>query len=54
MLLRLQQYNMVIMYWPGKEMLLADTLSRLPLRANNSEIKLDLQVRYNIFCSIFQ
>ena len=42
MLLRLQQYDMVIMYWPGKEMLLADTLSRLPSRANNSEIKLDL------------
>ena len=44
MLLRLQQYDMVIMYQPGKEMLLADALSRLPLRANNTEIKLDLQV----------
>ena len=30
MLLRLQQYNMVIMYQPGKEMLLADTLNGLP------------------------
>ena len=44
MLLRLQQYDMVITYRPGKEMLLADTLSHLPSRANNSEIKLDLQV----------
>ena len=44
MLLRLQQYDMVIMYRPGKEMLLADALSRLPSRANNSEIKLDLRV----------
>ena len=44
MLLRLQQYNMVITYWPGKEMLLADALSHLPLRANNTEIKLDLRV----------
>ena len=35
---------MVITYWPGKEMLLADTLSHLPSRANNSEIKLDLRV----------
>ena len=44
MLLRLQQYDMIITYQPGKEMLLADTLSCLPLRANNSEIKLDLRV----------
>ena len=44
MLLRLQQYNMVIMYQPGKEMLLADALSHLPSRANNTEIKLDLWV----------
>ena len=44
MLLRLQQYDMVITYQPGKEMLLTDALSRLPLRANNTEIKLDLRV----------
>ena len=44
MLLRLQQYDMVITYRPGKEMLLADALSHLPSRANNSEIKLDLWV----------
>ena len=44
MLLRLQQYDMVIMYWPGKEMLLTDALSHLPLRVNNTKIKLDLRV----------
>ena len=44
MLLRLQQYDMVITYWPGKEMLLTDALSHLPLRENNTEIKLDLRV----------
>ena len=44
MLLWLQQYDMVIMYWPGKEMLLADALSHLPSRANNSKIKLNLWI----------
>ena len=44
MLLRLQQYDMVITYRPGKEMLLADAPSHLPSRANNSAIKLDLRV----------
>ena len=43
-LLHLQQYDMVITYRPGKEMLLADALSHLPSRANNSEIKLNLWV----------
>ena len=43
MLLRLQQYDMVITYRPGKEMLLADALSQLPSRTN-TEIKLDLRV----------
>ena len=41
MLLHLQQYDLVIMYQPGKEMLLADALSRLPSRTN-TEVKLDL------------
>ena len=41
MLLHLQQYDLVIMYWPGREMLLADALSHLPSRTN-TEIKLDL------------
>ena len=43
MLLRLQQYDMVIMYRPGKEMLLADALSHLPSRTD-TEIKLNLRV----------
>ena len=42
MLLRLQQYNMAIMYRPGKEMLLADALSHLPSRMD-TEIKLNLR-----------
>ena len=40
-LLHLQQYDLIITYRPGKEMLLADALSRLPSRTN-TEIKLDL------------
>ena len=43
MFLRLQQYDIVITYRPGKEMLLADALSRLPSRTD-TEIKLDLRV----------
>ena len=43
MLLHLQQYDLVITYWPGREMLLADALSHLPSRTN-TEIKLDLRV----------
>ena len=43
MLLRLQQYDMVITYRPDKEMLLAHALSQLPSRTN-TEIKLDLRV----------
>ena len=41
MLLCLQQYDLVIMYRPGREMLLVDALSQLPSRMN-TEIKLDL------------
>ena len=43
MLLDQQQYDLVIMYWPGREMLLADALSHL-LSRTNTEIKLDLRV----------
>ena len=53
MLLRLQQYDMVITYRPGKEMLLADALSHLPSRANNSEIKLDLWVNAISFAAFY-
>ena len=41
MLLHLQQYDLIITYRPGKEMLLVDALSHLPSRTN-TEIKLDL------------
>ena len=43
MLLHQQQYDLIIMYRPGKEMLLADALSHLPSRTN-TKIKLDLRV----------
>ena len=43
MLLRLQQYDLTITYRPGKEMLLADALSRLPSKTD-TEIQLDLRV----------
>ena len=43
MLLCLQQVDLVIMYQPGREMLLADALSHLPSRVN-TEIQLDLRV----------
>ena len=43
MLLHLQQYDLVIMYWPGREMLLVNALSHLPSRTN-TEIKLNLRV----------
>ena len=44
MLLRLQRYDFTITYRPGKEMVLADSLSRLPSNADNSEINLDVKV----------
>ena len=45
MLLRLQGYDCTIVYRPGKEMLLADTLSRYaPLMAH--EIELDITIRH--------
>ena len=45
MLRHLQQYNVTIRYRPGKEMLLADALSRCPSQASG-EIKLDMRVDY--------
>ena len=48
MLLQLQKYDMTIKYRPGPEMLLADGLSRCPVRSN-PEIKLDLRVDYIAF-----
>ena len=48
MLLQLQRYDVTIIYKPGKEMLLADALSRCPSRASG-EIKLDMRVDYIAF-----
>ena len=48
MLLQLQQYDVTIKYRPGKEMLLADALSRCSSRASG-EIKLDMRVDYIAF-----
>ena len=44
MLLRFQEYDMVIKYWPGNEILLADGLSRLPSKKNKEVIDLDIKV----------
>ena len=43
MLFRLQQYDLIITYRPGKEMLLDDALSHLPT-SMDTEIQLDLRV----------
>ena len=48
MLLQLQRYDVTIRYRPGKEILLADTLSRCPSQASG-EIKLDMRVDYIAF-----
>ena len=48
MLLRLQLFNCTIKYRPGKEMLLADALSRLPSPAN-STIELDMRIDHHGF-----
>ena len=44
MLLQLQRYDYTISYRPGKEMTLADSLSRIPIAATHKEIYLDVQV----------
>ena len=48
MLLQLQRYDLVIRYKPGKEMLLADAMSRCPSHSSE-EIKLDMRVDYIAF-----
>ena len=48
MLLELQKYDVTIKYRSGKEMQLANTLSRCPARASQ-EIKLDMRVDYIAF-----
>ena len=44
MLLKIQGYNYCFVYRPGTEMVLADTLSRLPNAHNRSEVELDVRV----------
>ena len=44
MLLRLQEYDMVIKFQPGKEMLQVDGLSRLPKNKKSKEV-IDLDVK---------
>ena len=48
MLLELQRYDVTIKYQSGKEIQLADALSRCPARASQ-EIKLDMRVDYIAF-----
>ena len=45
MLLRLQPYDFELRYKPGKEMALADTMSRQPCR-DKEQIELDVQITY--------
>ena len=45
MLLRLQTYDVKIRYLPGKEMMLADSLSRSPSK-DSTAIDLDLQIHH--------
>ena len=51
MLLRLQSYDYSIKYRPGKEMTLADSLSRIPNNASSDEINLDLKVCFIQFAN---
>ena len=46
MLLKLQGYDMEVEYQPGKEIVLADTLSRLPSVHNRETIDLDVRVDF--------
>ena len=50
MLLRLQGYDTTIKYRPGKEMILADSMSRLPSQ-NNEQIALDVKINFVQFSS---
>ena len=46
MLLKLQGYDMKVEYQPGKEIVLADSLSRLPSTHNKETIDLDVRVDF--------
>ena len=49
MLLRLQKYDYNIIYKPGKEMILADRLSRFPSRRENLLIELHHNIQHVTF-----
>ena len=51
MLLRLQKYDYNIVYKPGKEMTLADRLSRFPSRSENLPIELHHNIQHITFTS---
>ena len=51
MLLRLQKYDYNIVYRPGKEMTLADRLSRFPSRSENLPIELHHNIQHITFTS---
>ena len=44
MLLNIQGYNFTVEYRPGEQMILTDTLSRLPNPINNDDVDLDVRV----------
>ena len=44
MLMRIQDFDFTIQYRPGKDMVLADLLSRLPDPATRSDVHLDVKV----------
>ena len=49
MLLRLQRYDFTLLYKPGKEMILADRLSRFPSRRENAPIELHQNIQHLMF-----
>lgn len=51
MLLLLQRYDYQIRYRPGRDMTLADSLSRIPNNAPNAEIQLDVKVCFLQFAN---
>ena len=51
MLLRLQKYDYILIYKPGKEMTLADRLSRFPSNKENTPIELHQNIPHLTFTS---
>ena len=51
MLLLLQKYDYTLIYKPGKEMTLADRLSRFPLKKENTPIELHQNMQHLAFTS---